>query len=327
MKRRALLAGLAAASAGCISDPGVGAGDPDTTTRARAGDDATTDDPSSTTDPTTDPGDDADTDSDDSDTATDDEPTDPDADGYDPEWNPDGDPVAEITIGSRDDVADPGDNRPQSIAVWNDTGAAADVDVVVERDATQVVDRTLALADGAWLALDLQAPADYRITVRVDGELRWRERFPASSFTCNSTFMNVALGPDGAVATVRGSTALACLDPEIEGVDLEAGDGSCADATDHAATVAFDDDSIRVDGTVITPVPCYDLAVDDAGTAIDDGELTVSITAEREDGVCVECVGAVPYEATVDLGDALPDTVVVAHVVDGERTVVARESR
>lgn len=319
MKRRALLAGLAATSAGCISDPGGSVGDGGTTSRHPNGTDASTDDRSSTThrDRTTEPDDDQ--------TGTD--PGDGDPGEYDPEWNPEGDPVTEIEIGSRNDLANPGENQPQSIAVWNDTGVRGDVTVVVERDATQVVDRTLTLADGAWLALDLREPADYRVTVRVDGETDWSDRYPSSSFTCNSTFTNVALGPDGAVDTVRGGTLLACGDSTIESVDLEAGEGECASATGHEAAVTFADGTISVDGTVVTPVPCYTLAVDDAGTGVDDAELTVSIAAEREDGVCVECVGAVGYDASVDLGDADPDTVVVAHVVDGDRTVVARESR
>lgn len=115
-------------------------------------------------------------------------------------------------------------------------------------------------------------------------------------------------------------------DPVVDAT-LAAEDGDCASERGHAGTIAFDDASVSIDGSVATPNPCYELSFDSLASQ-DDGEtLVVDVAADSSDDVCVQCLGSVDYEASVAFESVSPTQVVLAHVVDGDRTVVARESK
>lgn len=333
MKRRALLAAVAAAAgttatAGCLNDPGSSDSTTSSTTTVATGEPVT--EPSRTTNAGT-VTDEATTNGEtttDGEATTDEEPTDDQetktADAYRPDWEMSTEPAGTVTVGSRANVAFPDANRPRTVALWNDTGGRVDLGVVVERGDAAASGREFSLADGEWVRVELEEPGEYVVRAAVDGEDRWSREFYPSSFDCNSRFTQAALGPDGAMATRSGGTAQACRPPGVSGTTLDASDGECASDLEHEARVSFSDGAVTVDGRVRTPTPCYRLAVQDASYG-DDGEtLTVELAATAEDGACVECVGSVPYDATVDCHTAYPGRVVVAHVVDGERTVVSR---
>jgi hypothetical protein len=109
--------------------------------------------------------------------------------------------------------------------------------------------------------------------------------------------------------------------PRIVDRSFAAADGACADGTDEA-TVQFADEAVRVDGQLGTPTPCYGASLD--GASLDGDTLVVAVarTAQTPD-VCVQCLGTVPYDATVRFAGGLPDAVRVEH--DGES--VATTSR
>lgn len=307
MNRRTLLASLAMVSAGCLSDPGGAPGTDESTTNDDS--EATTDDRTTTTD--------------DDPTTSDDDP----GDEYEPDWALAEDPAVSIDVGSRDAVEFPGDNQPWSFAIWNDTGGVATVQLEVSTDADTAVDRQIDVDERDWIDLSLLEPADYRVEVAVGGDERWAERYSPSSFTCNSKRTTVALGPGDAVETRTLQTMLACNPASVGETSFQAAEGDCNDGTGHEATVSFGDEAVHVDGTVMTPTPCFDLSLHEAAVTEADGTLTVVVEAARQDGVCVECIGAVDYGATLEMTADYPDTVVVEHLVDGERTVVTRDDR
>jgi hypothetical protein len=114
-------------------------------------------------------------------------------------------------------------------------------------------------------------------------------------------------------------------DDEVRIVDesFTAREGDCGTGED-AASVSFDGDAVRVDGSLAAPTPCHGAAL--AGTRLaDDGDRLVVAVDPTDPGqeVCVQCLGAVPYDATVRFEGRLPEEVRVEH--DG--TVVTTVER
>jgi len=109
--------------------------------------------------------------------------------------------------------------------------------------------------------------------------------------------------------------------PRVVDRSFTADDGACADGDTDGPTVRFDDETVRVDGRLGTPTPCHGAALDEA--ALDGATLVVAVarTASTADA-CVQCLGAVPYEATVRFAGGLPDAVRVEH--DGEAATTVR---
>jgi|APHM01.1.fsa_nt_gi hypothetical protein len=241
--------------------------------------------------------------------------------------SPDGEPVERIPIGDRDGVPFPDNNRPHGVSVVNDAADARNLRVLLDRDGERVLDRVVEVPAGQSVALTLNQPGGHDLGVGVDGRLVDRVTIQRDLFDCNDSTTTVTVDEQGGVTSTTISTEVACPGPEVAGTALEHGQGTCG-GTDEAS-VATDGERVRVSGTVRTPVPCYDLAlsgvelVDTEAYGGRDGTLVVTVTtAGRQDGACVECVGSVPYETTVDMTAAFPETVRVVHLgLSGERTV------
>jgi len=101
------------------------------------------------------------------------------------------------------------------------------------------------------------------------------------------------------------------LDHRIETVET-----SCMSQDSTGIDVSFEEAAVAIAGIAQTPTPCYEARIDSA--AVSEGELRVEVAFEKAEGVCVECVGALAYEATVDVDttDGI-DTATVTHG-DGE---------
>ena len=90
---------------------------------------------------------------------------------------------------------------------------------------------------------------------------------------------------------------------------------NCASGEDGSVSVTIDRDAgrVRVSGALSTPTPCHRAtlsAVDyDPGTET----LALDVVAASTEDVCVDCVGRVEYEATVDLAGGVPTSVAVTH--------------
>ncbi len=236
-------------------------------------------------------------------------------------------PVETVAIGDREGVPFPDNNRPHGVRVANDAAGARELRVVVARDGDQVLDRVFDVPGGDTVALTLNQPAGHEVAVGAGGRLLDTVTVPRSRFDCNGSTTEVTVDGDGEVTSTTISTLVACPGPEVTDTRFEQGEGTCGAGGRAAVTTAGE--RVRVSGTVRTPVPCYDLALSDVELVEADefggrsGTLVVTVsTAGRQDGACVECVGGVSYEATVDLDRSFPETVRVVHAgLGGERTV------
>lgn len=134
----------------------------------------------------------------------------------------------------------------------------------------------------------------------------------------------LAVGSAGCVASSGdpARTPTAETAPRITGESFTAGDGSCATGDgEGAADVTFETNTVRVDGRLATPTPCHGAAL--AGTTLDGTTLVVAVrTTDATAEVCTQCLGAVPYEATVGFEGGLPEEVRVDH--DGETVATVR---
>lgn len=309
MKRRTLLsslAGIGAVSvAGCIDD--TGSGSPDT-------DEGTTDDPGTTPDGGTD-----------TPNGTD--------DGDDSEFSPDGQTeAARFEIGSPEGVAFANSNNPVPVHVHNDADEEREFALSVTRptpgptDDLQVRDLgTTTLSADAYVTAMFYVPATYTLVLEGDGETLHEHRLTHDDFTCNSGFQSVQVHQDWSVDTGGISTMMACPSPSPRTIGVGQGEGQCADAQEHTASVAYGETDVTVDGSFVTPTPCY--SVEQADSSYDDEsgvfELVLEATANDVDS-CTECVGVVDYEATVGFEADFPAHVSIVHRTDDGDTEVAR---
>lgn len=236
-------------------------------------------------------------------------------------------PFRTIPVGSRDAVVFPENNRPRGIRVWNAADEAREIDVQVSRGAEILVDRTIEFAADAYLAVELNEPANYRISVGRAGGTATTFGVERTGFDCNSAGTDVGVMPDGRVETVSMSTTMGCPAPEVADNELSVGEGTCGGA--HTASVAFEAESVRVDGAVRASTPNRGLELAGANYDRETGALTVRVrTTEADDsGMGIQCVGAVPYEAAIGFDHDLPASVVVVHESMDETAEVARADR
>lgn len=244
-------------------------------------------------------------------------------------WNPGSEtPVETAVVGDPETVAFPENNRPHAVRVWNDADAGRDLGLTLATAGETILERTVAVPADGWLSLRLAEPAAYELAIAVDGEPAGTVAVRRGLIDCNGSSTNVTVGPDATVTSKTVSTMLACPGPAVGEATLEHGEGGCGG--EDSAAVTFEDETVHVEGRSRTPVPCYDLAL--AGVELRNAEefedgtddtLVVRIgTADRQPGGCVECVGSVPYEATVAMERAYPSQVRVVHEgPSGPRTV------
>lgn len=94
---------------------------------------------------------------------------------------------------------------------------------------------------------------------------------------------------------------------------IETDDAHCADPDPDVATASYGDGAVTVDGRIQAPTPCHEAVL--TAVEFDGVTLTVSVSVESslaDDESCIECVGDIGYEATVQV-DTSPATVVINH--------------
>lgn len=332
MRRRTLLRAAGATIgagtlAGCLSEndgsggPGAGgdAGDPTGTERPPAGTDEPTKRPEDGGDTTTDG------DPTEEGTGTSDETAPGDDVAFDPGTD---EPFASETIGSREGVENPDDNRPHGVDVWNAADHERELTVAVRRGSATVFERTLAFPADGYLSLTLAEPAAYTVALAADGDRIGEVPVEESWFDCNSSATHIGVFPDGELRSTVVSTMIACdagdgvADPTIESEE-----GSCLSGDGAGASVSFGADRLAVDGTIQAPNPCHRAVIADVSER--DGEVTLTVGVESTaEGTtaCVECVGAVGYRATLSYGASPPESVTVVHRRDDESVIVATDS-
>jgi len=323
MKRRTLLRTVGAAVgagalAGCVADdgatPGGGGSDPDDTetvdpTAEPTRDDPTTSRPEGST----------------RERAT--GPTTPDEAVFGTDAD---EPFESITVGSRDGVENPDDNRPHGVNVWNAAEEDRTLTIAVRRGSATVLEETITFPGDGYLSMTLAEPGDYRIPIREDGEELGVVTVSRGRFDCNSSATNVDVPPDGEIRATVISTMVACRTTGPSDPTFESAEGTCtsdAPGDGERAAVSFDD-GVSIEGAILAPNPCHRATL--VGVTETDDSLTVTVGVEdarEEDTACVECVGSVGYTATFDPGIAPPEQVIVVHDNhQGETTVATAES-
>jgi hypothetical protein len=123
----------------------------------------------------------------------------------------------------------------------------------------------------------------------------------------------------------------AVVDASIETVEAECSTGEdgeveaeCSTGEDGEVEVAFEGASVVVEGSLPAPTPCHEAAL--ADVEIEGDELSLRVDVRSTGEVCVECVGAIEYEAVVELDGAITiESVRIDHVTrGGDESVVAR---
>ncbi|NEU57489.1 hypothetical protein [Halorussus sp. MSC15.2] len=254
-------------------------------------------------------------------------------------------PFATITVGSREGVQNPENNRPHVVRVWNDSQQARTVGLRLVRDDADapVLDRRVEFPADGFLTVRLLEPADYALTVRPGGgggspgetptatrttaaaaSVGETVRIPRAQFDCNRSRTDVAVTADGQVESGTATTEAGCP-PEVTGRTFTALGGSCGSADD--ASVSFADESVTVAGSIRAPNPCYGAQLADVSVTSADTLRVVVETTEPDGGVCAQCVASVEYETNLAFRDRVPETVEVVHRRGGETETVATVSR
>lgn len=107
--------------------------------------------------------------------------------------------------------------------------------------------------------------------------------------------------------------------PTVQDETVETLETGCLSGGETGIEVTIGETTVDIDGVAQTPTQCYEAVI--ASAAVRNGELLVRVGFERDGSdVCVECVGALAYAATVDLDttDGI-ETVTVKHGEDGDR--------
>jgi len=313
MKRRALLrvAGAALGTgtlAGCLSDDDVastgGSGNTETTT--------TRNETKDTTDPTLEP------------ETTVEETTYADDAVFDTDAQA---PFFTRSIGSRENVSFPDNNRPHGVSIWNAAESERTMRISVRRGSATVFDQRLAFPADGYLTLTLEEPDDYAVVVGADSEHFGTVDVPSAHFDCNSSSTNVGVFPDGEVRSTVISTAMACSSPTVESPTIETLGSDCADEpTSDTASVSFGDDQLSIDGRIQAPNPCHEATLETISETQNGLTVVVGVEDVSDGDNCIQCVGSVEYSTTMRYDLVAPETVTVVHRSTGEeRTVTTAE--
>ena len=117
-------------------------------------------------------------------------------------------PFRAFTVGDRGDVANPDNNLPHQIWVWNDTDEEREIVVALTAGEATVLDETRKFSARATLAIELADPRPYELTVRAGDRERTVE-IPRSQFDCNDSATDVIVRSDEILKGMT-TTELAC---------------------------------------------------------------------------------------------------------------------
>ena len=133
-------------------------------------------------------------------------------------------------------------------------------------------------------------------------------------------------GNAGGGGTDEETTTVAT--PALVEQSLSMTGGECGSGQD-SASASFGDGSVTLTGTISAQDRCHVAALGSAAYDADADRLAVTVTTEKKQDVCAQCIADVSSEASFRFEGGLPGSVVVTHERRGEtRTVLetARES-
>ena len=121
--------------------------------------------------------------------------------------------VEEVQVGSREGVANPDNNLPHDVRVWNraSTDVVARIRLVDYVEGSVALDETYDLPADAAVTLSILEPSSYVLEVRVP-EAGTRETLsvPRPRFDCNNSATRVAVSADGNIDSMLITTAVFC---------------------------------------------------------------------------------------------------------------------
>lgn len=227
-----------------------------------------------------------------------------------------------VTIGNRDAVAAPDENRPHSLQLWNDLDAERPVRIrITEGDATRF-DETQTFPRNEVLEIELLEPGEYHVAIYVDEGVAGQFTVPRSQFDCNTSFTEIRLTPSGSIQRRTVATEIACY-PRVNQTRFVIDDRACG--ADDEARVTFESDGVSVRGQLEVPTPCNGAALADAHVIPEEETLRIAIetTPPLPNETCVKCLGVIDYRATVMFQGSGVSTVAVYH----DETEITRASQ
>ncbi|WP_135823983.1 hypothetical protein [Halorussus ruber] len=117
-------------------------------------------------------------------------------------------PFRAFSVGDREGVANPEDNLPHQVWVWNDTDAEREITLALSTGGTTVLDETVAFRARAALGIELAEPRPYELTVS-EGDREKVVEIPRSRFDCNDSVTDVAVQREE-IAEFTITTEMAC---------------------------------------------------------------------------------------------------------------------
>jgi|GEM_PF-1361797 len=112
------------------------------------------------------------------------------------------------------------------------------------------------------------------------------------------------------IVTTSTSSTTTTIKPD-DFFSFESESGNCGGFANVSIKVIGN--KIQVSGSVETPSPCYDLS---ATHAINETEILIGLSARSHGGICVLCIGSIPFSAW--LPEVPPGSYVVRMVFDGK---------
>ena len=100
--------------------------------------------------------------------------------------------------------------------------------------------------------------------------------------------------------------------PTVTDYDIRTLDSRCQSG-DETVSINKGDSTVTISGVLTASNPCHEAMLNAVSYTGDSDTLRVNVGVESTDEVCVDCVGAIEYEATVEFADGLPASVTVSH--------------
>jgi len=115
---------------------------------------------------------------------------------------------------------------------------------------------------------------------------------------------------DHATGGTHEFTAVGGATPSVGRTAIETTDAACAGGAGGEVTVERGDGPVAIEGTFTAPNPCHEAVIE--GATVEGGTLQVGVGRQStlgEGEFCQGCVGAISYEATVEVAplDAVAD--------------------
>jgi len=173
--------------------------------------------------------------------------------------------------------------------------------------------RALGVAESYRGERSTVAGAVVRASRAVDGFVFGTVTVGRRWFDCNDSESRYALAEDGLVDYGWMTTSMGCPDPAVADATVDVEARGCASEDDATASVRYDSERVRVDGTFLASAPCYELSIAGATYSADRRTATVVVDATAPDDPCADCVGAIDYTATVAFDRDLPDRFELRH--------------